>query len=83
MKICDSGHLQNERERLEMERKYIDTDKAHWKDPEFTTVMSEVDSGTNIQSKLAFCTIKRNRRLDLSPSAGVATGLQPMHWTVN
>jgi len=43
-----SGHLQQERERADMERKYMNSDKAQWKEPEFATFFSEVDGGTNI-----------------------------------
>jgi len=44
----DSGHLQHERERPDMERKYMNTDKGQWKEPEFTTLISEVGGGRNI-----------------------------------
>jgi len=36
-----------------MERKYMNSDKGHWKEPELTTLVSEVDGDTNIQSKQA------------------------------
>jgi len=32
-----SGHLQHERERHDMERKYMNSDKAHRKEPELST----------------------------------------------
>jgi len=49
----DSGHLQHERERSDVERKYINSDKAKWKNSSLTTLISEVGGGTNIQSKQA------------------------------
>jgi len=46
------------------------------KEPKLTTEWrGTVGGGTDIQSKLAFSNINRNRRLGLSPCAGVATGL--------
>jgi len=51
--LCCSSHLQHKRERRDMERKLMNTDKAQWKDPELTTLISEVGGGTNIQSKQA------------------------------
>jgi len=66
-----SGDLQHERERPDMERKYMNSDKSQRKEPELTTSWS----GISIQSKLAFSGINCNRRLGLSPCAGVATGL--------
>ena len=53
MIFCDSRHLQNEHKRPDMKRKYMNTDKAHWKEPKLTTLISEVDCGTNIQSRQA------------------------------
>jgi len=50
--FCDSGHMQNERERPDMKRKYINTTKAQGKESELTTLISEVGGGTNIQRKL-------------------------------
>ena len=43
-----SGHLQRDRERSDMKRKYMNTDKARLKDPELTTLFNEVGCGTNI-----------------------------------
>jgi len=34
-------------------RNYMNADKAQWKDPKLTTLISEVGGGTNIQSKQA------------------------------
>ena len=36
-----------------MKRKYMNTDKAHWKELELPTLISEVGGGTNVQSKQA------------------------------
>jgi len=36
-----------------MKRKYMNTDKAQWKKPELTTLISEVGGGTNMQSMQA------------------------------
>ena len=36
-----------------MKRKYRNTDKTQWKEPELTTLISEVDGVTNMQSKPA------------------------------
>jgi len=36
-----------------MKRKYMNTDKAQWKELELTTIISEVGGGTNMQSKQA------------------------------
>jgi len=36
-----------------MKRKYMNTDKTQWKEPELTTLISEVGGGTNTQSKPA------------------------------
>jgi len=69
------GHLQNERERPDMERKHMNSDKAQRKEPELATD----GGGTNIQSKQAcLLHINPNQRFELSPRspcAGVATGL--------
>jgi len=48
-----SGHLENERERPETERKYMNSDKARCKEPGLPTLISEVGVGTNIQSSQA------------------------------
>jgi len=49
-----SGHLQHERYRPGMERKYMNSDKAQRKEPESTTARSgAVGGGTNIQSMQA------------------------------
>jgi len=40
-----------------MKRKYMNTDKTQWKNPELTTLISEVGGGTNMQSKQARITI--------------------------
>jgi len=32
-----------------MKRKYMNTDNAQWKEPEFTTLVSEVGGSTNMQ----------------------------------
>ena len=36
-----------------MKRKYMNTDKTQWKEPELTTLISEVGGVTNMQSKQA------------------------------
>jgi len=36
-----------------MNRKYMNTDNAQWKEPELTTLVREVGVGTNMQSKQA------------------------------
>jgi len=36
-----------------MERKYMNTDNAQWKEPELTTLISEVGSSTKLQSMQA------------------------------
>ena len=53
MVLFDSGHLQNECERPDMEWKYMNIDKAQWKEPDSTNLLSEVVGGTNIQSMQA------------------------------
>jgi len=35
----------------DMQQKYMNTDKARLKEPELTTLISEVGCGTNVQSK--------------------------------
>jgi len=40
-----------------MQRKYMNTDKTQWKNPELTTLISEVGGDTNMQSKTAHVTI--------------------------
>jgi len=35
--------------RPDMERKYVNNDKAQWKDPELITLISEVGCGTNTE----------------------------------
>jgi len=87
--FLDSDHLQHERERPDMKRKYMNSDKAQRKEPELTSffsqreepelTISEVGMVAQIYnaSKLTFYSINRNRRLGRSPrslSAGVATG---------
>jgi len=42
-----------EREKPDMERKYVSSDMAQRKEPELTNLISEVGGGTNIQSKQA------------------------------
>ena len=37
--------------RPDLQRKYMNTDKARLKEPEWTTLISEVGSGTNVQVK--------------------------------
>jgi len=49
--LFNSGHLQHERVRLEMERKYMNSDKIQSKSPSLQPLISEVGGGTNIQSK--------------------------------
>ena len=36
-----------------MKRKYMNIDKTRWKEPELTTLVSEVGGGANMQSKPA------------------------------
>ena len=36
-----------------MKRKYMNTDNAQWKEPELTTLISEVGGSTNMQSMQA------------------------------
>jgi len=35
-----------------MKRKYMNTDNAQWKEPELTTLISEVGGGTNMQARV-------------------------------
>jgi len=49
----DSGHLQHECERPEMERKYLNSNKAQHTDLTLTTIISEMCGATNIQSNQA------------------------------
>jgi len=51
--VFDLGHLQHECESADMERKYLNSDKAQWIDPMLTTLISEVGGDTNIQSNQA------------------------------
>jgi len=48
--VFDSGHLQHERERPDMERKYLNSNKAQRIDPKVTLIISEMCGATNIQS---------------------------------
>jgi len=36
-----------------MKQKYMNNDKAQWKEPKLTTLISEVGGGTNMQNKQA------------------------------
>ena len=47
MILFDSGHLQHERKRPDTEWKYMNSGKAQWKEPELTTLISEIGGGTN------------------------------------
>jgi len=63
-----SGHLQHECEKLKMERKYLNSNKAQRIDPKLTTIISEMCGATNIPSNQA-CILQyyiRNQRLWLS-----------------
>jgi len=51
--VFDSGHLQHECERPDMERKYLNNNKAQRIDPKLTTIISEMCGATNIQSNHA------------------------------
>jgi len=51
--VFDSGHLQHECERTDMERKYLNSNKAQCVDPKLTTIISEGCGGTNIQCNQA------------------------------
>jgi len=44
-------HLQHELQMADMERKYINHDKAQWKEPELAALISEVGGGRNIYIK--------------------------------
>jgi len=48
MIFYDSGHLLNEYERPDMKRKCMNTDKAQWKEPDLTTLISEVFGGIDV-----------------------------------
>ena len=48
--VFDSDHLQNECERPDMERKYLNSNKAQLIDPKLTTITSEMCGATNIQT---------------------------------
>jgi len=54
MMFYDSHHLQHKRERLDMEQKYMDSDKTQRKEPELTTLISEMGDDTNIYSKQVY-----------------------------
>ena len=69
----DSRHLQIARGRPTWNENIINTDNAQWKEPELTTLISEVSGSTNMQSMQARVLQKRSRRLGLIPSAGIAT----------
>jgi len=51
--VFDSGHLQHECERPDMERKYLNNNKAQRIDPKLTTTTSEMCGATNTQSNHA------------------------------
>jgi len=72
-----SGHLQHERERPEMERKEMNSDKAKRKERELTTQWSgTVGGGTTYKaSKVAFSDINHNRKLRRSPRNPYAGGV--------
>jgi len=53
MIVFDSGHLQHESKRPDMERKYLNSNKAQLIDPLLTTIISEMCGATNIQSNQA------------------------------
>jgi len=62
--------VQHERERPDMERKYMNINKAQSKKLELTNLINEVGGSTNIlykASKLALYIVNRNRRLGVSP----------------
>jgi len=50
MTVFDSGHLQHECERQDMERKYLNSNKSQSIDPKLTTIISEMCGATNIQT---------------------------------
>jgi len=55
-----------------MKRKYMNTDKIQWKEPELTTLTLSVKwvvAQICKASQLAFYIIKRSRRIELIPSA--------------
>ena len=49
-----SGQLQYECEWLEKERKYMNSDKAQWKEPELGTLITKLGGGTNVQRKQTY-----------------------------
>jgi len=49
----DSGHLQHECERSDMERKYLNSNKAQRIDPKLTTIISEMCGAPTIQRNQA------------------------------
>ena len=48
-----SGHLQHKCERPDMERKYLNSNKAQHIDPKLTAIISEMCGATNMQSNQA------------------------------
>ena len=57
-----------------MKRKYKNTDKTQWKEPELTTLISEVGGGTNMQSKPArVLQYKAQSKTRVDPECLVAT----------
>jgi len=67
--VFDSGHLQHECERPDMERKYLNNNKAQHIDPKLTTIFSEMCGTTNIQSSQA-CILQyyKSQSKTLSPT---------------
>jgi len=51
--VFDSGHLQHKGEKPDMERKYLNSNKAQCINPQLTTIISEMCGGTNMQSNQA------------------------------
>jgi len=51
--LFDSDHLQHERERPDMERKYMNSDTGQSRKPELTNLYGVVGGVTNMQSKQA------------------------------
>jgi len=51
--VFDSGHLQHECQRPDMERKYFNSNKAQCIDPKLATIISGVCGGTNTLSNQA------------------------------
>ena len=60
--VFDSGHLQHECERPDMERKYLSNNKAQRIDPKLTTIISEMCGATNIQNNQA-CILQNYKSL--------------------